>query len=134
VPVKLADLRPGDRVILNCPKSKVATHRQAEFIGVFKTLGEALDKEPGTALLVDVGTLEFIKSGKGGLWAGFVFQTSSDPTVRIRRGDGTYDEFLNPTGRMEMRGAYVVEADGSLREEEGRRIFIERRVGRVERG
>lgn len=121
-------------MILNCPKSKVATHRQAEFIGVFKKLEEALDKEPGTALLVDVGTLEFIKSGKDGPWAGFIFQTSSDPVVRIRNPNGSYSEFPNPAGKFDLRGAFVVEADGSLREEDGRRVFIERRVGRAQRG
>jgi hypothetical protein len=127
MPLKVTDLKPGDRVLLNCPKSRLMTKREAVFEGLYHSLQDAMADGPPGVLMIGKATEEFLRSGAQG-WAGFLFQVTREPVLHIRHPDGTFDEFPNLTGEMSLRGAFVVEPDGSLREEEGRRIFIERRV------
>ena len=129
MPLRITDLAPGDRVILNCPKSRVAQKREAQFEGIYHSLQDAMTGYD--ILLAGTSTAEFLESGGTLGWAAFLFQVSAEPLVRVRNPDGSPTYIPNPSGSMELRGAFVVEPDGSLREEEGRRIFIERRLGRV---
>jgi hypothetical protein len=102
--MKVTDLKPGDRVMLNCPKA-AKTHRQAIFQGIYRSVEEAMSAGNESALLVGAETEKFLR--EGGSWARFLLQTL----------DG-----------VSLGAAFVVETDGSLREEMGRRIFIERRL------
>jgi hypothetical protein len=107
MPFKITDLTPGDRVILNCPKSRVATHRQAQFEGIFQSLEDAMRREAAEgrlAYLAGSATAEFLNSRP---WARFLMQSRSS---------------------VELIGAFAVQPDGTLKDEEGRSIFIERRV------
>jgi hypothetical protein len=106
MPLNIADLKVGDRVILNCPKS-ARPKRAAQFEGIYYSIQEAMGNFD--AVLLPGGTAEFLSNAQLG-WAAFLMQTQ---------------------GGFSLRGAFRVEADGGLREEEGRRIFIERRIGRV---
>jgi len=44
MPLKVTDLKPGDRVLLNCPKSRVTAKREAVFEGIFASLSEAQER------------------------------------------------------------------------------------------
>ncbi len=129
MPLKITDLQPGDRVILNCPKARVSRQREAQFEGLFRSVAEAMTKIGDGALIMGPETAKFLE--EGGLWAAFLLQTRTDPVVRLRHVDGSHDDIPNLGGEIALRAAFVVEPDGSLREEEGRRVFIERRLGRV---
>lgn len=51
--VPLNSLKPGDHVVINCPKSRVAARRNAEFVGI-QTGADALRNPPappGTRVL-----------------------------------------------------------------------------------
>jgi hypothetical protein len=86
--------------------------RVAEFEGCYGSVDDVMAKHGEVAVIVGSGTIEFLKSGDG-LWAGFLF------------GSSEWGDF---------RAAFKVEPDGSLRDEEGRRIYVERRLGRVQTG
>ena len=100
--ISVRDLKPGDRVILNCPKSRATQRHMARFEGIFDA-PDAMASER-YLLLMSAGTLAFISAGP---WAAFF----------LRRG-GVEDTFF----------AFRVEEDGALREEEGKRVVVERRV------
>jgi hypothetical protein len=107
MPVPVADLKPGDRVVLNCPKSRVMQKREAQFEGIFSSIEDALAR--GDAMLMGTSTMGFLS---GRAWARFLFGRATD-------GSGI---------DVDAVGAFVVEPDGGLREEHGMRIFIERRM------
>lgn len=107
MPLKIQDLQPGDRVILNCPKAKTATQREAEFEGIFASVEDAV-RRGDRALLMGTTTADFLNAGNP--WARFL---------------------MGVRGGLDVVGTFVVEDDGCLRDEEGHRIFIERRLGRV---
>lgn len=106
MPLNITDLKVGDRVILNCPKA-TKPRREAQFEGIYHSIGDAISSLD--ALVLPGATAEFLASGALG-WAGFLLQTK---------------------GGVSLHAGFRIEPDGGLREEEGRRIFIERRVGRV---
>lgn len=128
MPLHVNDLQPGDRVMLNCGASKVMAKREAQFEGIFQTIEEAMQREASDragSILLPGASAEFLA---GGAFARFLFQRSNDLTVRFRRPDGSRVEVSNPAGTMDLVGAFRIEPDGALREEQGRRITIERRV------
>lgn len=109
MPLLVADLKLNDRVLLNCPKSQIATHRQAVFQGVFESLPEAMAESLrrgsiGIEYLPCSATPEFLN---GRHWARFLMGT---------------------LGNTELIGAFAIQPDGTLKDETGRSIFIERRV------
>jgi hypothetical protein len=109
MPIPVTDLQPGDRVVLNCPKSRVTAKRQAQFEGIYSSLADAMNG--ATILIAGTGTADFLE--QSGRFAGFLF------------------------GRMDnrdLRMALAIDPDGSLRDEEGRKIYVEQRLGRVNRG
>jgi hypothetical protein len=110
--LKVTELKRGDRVVLNCPKGRIPK-RKADFLGIFRSLEEAINATPGLILAVDATVADFLEKGERG-WAGFLLGVS-------------------PCG-TELRGAFIVEPDGSMREQEGRSVFIEQRLGRVSHG
>jgi hypothetical protein len=98
--IDVHDLSPGDRVVLNCPKSRIMPKRQAEFRALARNLSELPDGD----LVSRPGRL-FLESAAE--WAVFL---------------------LGEVEGARLLGLFAVDSDGGLREEEGRRIFIERRV------
>ena len=100
------DLRPGDRVVLNCSASRVMAKREAQFEGIFQTIEEAMARGTYDAVLLPGATAEFLSRGA---FARFLLQR-------------------NAIGPMDLVGAFRIEPDGALREEEGRRITIEMRM------
>jgi hypothetical protein len=103
MPIKLTDLKPGDRVMLNCPKARTQPRREAIFEGIFESVAAAAaDSE---IMAVGENTAAFLASGNG--WARSLLQTE---------------------GHFRLAIGFRIEPDGSLREEDGRRIFIERRL------
>jgi len=129
MPLKVTDLKPGDRVLLNCPKSRVTAKREAVFEGIFASLSEAQERTGTVHIdLVDDTAFAFLSHGK--TWARFLFQrVGPGECVNLRRADGSITALgLAPGCSTDLVGAFLVEPDGSLREEEGRRIFIERRI------
>jgi hypothetical protein len=109
MPIKVTELQAGDRVVLNCPKSRVTVKRNAEFEACYRTVDEMVEKHDAT--LITKATVEFLKSG--GLWASFLF--SSNDAIDLRCG-------------------FRVEPDGTMRDDEGRLVYVERRLGRVQAG
>jgi hypothetical protein len=105
MPLSVNDLQPGDRVVLNCPKARIMRKREAQFEGIFRSSVEASERGNRRALLISKPTIEFLASG--GAWARFLMESK---------------------GLWDVVAAFVIEPDGSMREEEGRRIFIERRM------
>jgi hypothetical protein len=132
--IPVTDLQPGDRVILNCPTARAgATKREAQFECIFRSVGEAMDKNGIDALLVGPSTLEFLSAGPA--WAKFLLQTSTGPAQILEYPGGGPVAGLPPfSGETALSAAFLIEPDGGLREEEGRRIFIERRLGRNTQG
>lgn len=128
--IDVRDLRPGERVVLNCPKAKGAQKREAQFEGIFERYADAMN-DPWSSersLLIQRHTVAFSRTQ--GPWSRFLLQTSergSDVVMRTPGGDA-----LHPPGSADaetrLMAVFAVEPDGGLREEEGRRIFIERRV------
>ena len=109
MPIKVTDLEPGDRVLLNAPKSRTATHREAIFMGLAPS---ALALMKDASIFIAAGealTVEFLDSSR--CWAGFQF-------------------FIGDAGTKFCCG-FAVDPDGSLRDDSGMRVFIERRLGRT---
>jgi hypothetical protein len=104
MPLSVNELQPGDRVVLNCPKARTMPKREAQFEGIFATLDEAQKSDLRAGMLIQQKSVTFLR---GGAFARFL----------MGRMDG-----------WDCIAAFVVEPDGSMREEEGRRIFIERRM------
>jgi hypothetical protein len=107
MPLRITDLQPGDRVVLNCPKSRVSVKREAVFEGIFESLDQTISKERTggrAAYLAGSATAEFLGSRP---WARFLMQSRSG---------------------VDLIGAFAIQDDGTLKDEEGRSIFIERRV------
>jgi hypothetical protein len=103
MPLHINDLQLGDRVVLNCGASRVMAKREAQFEGIFQTIGEAMSRDSRDGILLPGASAEFLA---GGAFARFLFQA----------------------GPTDLVGAFRIEPDGALREEEGRRITIEMRV------
>jgi hypothetical protein len=127
--IDVRDLQPGDRVVLNCPKALRNQKREAQFEGLFPSALEAMAAgSPFSAQLIQRHTEAF--TAAAGTWARFLLQTApagSDVLFTTPGGDALQ---MPPTGGFtrQLYAAFIVEPDGALREEEGRRIFIERRV------
>ena len=134
--ISVLDLKPGDRVILNCPKARMQTHREAQFEGIFLTMKDAIADRTKTGV---VNILEqrapeteaFHANAEGRRFARFLLQSTSDPNAVLRTAGGDVLRLPPdhvPGALVELVCAFHVEADGCLREGEGRRIFVERRV------
>jgi hypothetical protein len=110
--IPVTDLAPGDRVILNCPKARIPK-RQAQFQGLYNSTLEMID----AAFPADGDRLAIfadpIPPDEGQEWAAFLFWASDS---------------------QEMRGAFAVQPDGNLLDEEGRKIYVEQRLGRANQG
>jgi hypothetical protein len=127
MPIDVRQLQPGERVVLNCPKARFEQKREALFEGIFRSIKEAAARsvaEGRIDLLGGSTAAAFLNGGQP--WARFLFQRVAGGGLRMRQPDGT--RVTLPEGITELVGAFAVEADGTLRDETGRRIFIERRV------
>lgn len=115
MPVSIDSLAPGDRVVLNCPAARVDKKRPAEFEGVFAH-AEDCGRRPGRGLtIVDDTTREYVRKAE-------------------KRGERFARFLMETRGEVEICAVFVVEPDGALRDDEDRRIWIERRLGRVMQG
>jgi hypothetical protein len=135
MPVLVTDLTPGDRVMLNCPKARGnQTKRVAQFDGIFGSLDEAMTASGGVcALLTQRDTEAFIAAG--GRFAKFLLQTAAESTPILEYpGGGAIRGLPELPAGTQLIAAFVIEPDGSLRDEEGRRIYIEQRLGRAAQG
>lgn len=126
--IDVRELQPGERVVLNCPKARNYSKKEAQFEGLFDTAEAAM--EDGSIIkdqLIQRGTDAFMATP--GQWARFLLQSvpaGADTILRTPDGQALP---LSRTGLpRQLYGVFIVEADGGLREEEGRRIFIERRL------
>ncbi len=63
MPLSVLDLQPGDRVILNCPKARLATKREAIFEGIYSSAQTAGTVDDATAVLISAPSEEFLASG-----------------------------------------------------------------------
>jgi hypothetical protein len=108
--LRIDELAPGDRVILNCPSSRIMKKRDAVFEGVFNTLEAAMDAGEQPLHVAHRRTFEFLK---GERVARFLF----------RRGDTTEGGIA-----FDIMGAFAVDRDGGLHDENGVRLFIERKM------
>lgn len=127
MPLRVDELRVGDRVMLNCPKARTAQHREAIFQGVYRTIEEALSDRSGySALAMGPTTAAFLQNS--GAWAAFQLQRLDAPLVDLVHPDQTRSTFAPAPGGVNLCAAFQVEPDGGLREEQGRRVFIERRI------
>lgn len=132
--ISVVDLKPGDRVVLNCPKARgPQTKRVAEFGGIYASLEEAMLAHDYSALLTLEHTAAFIAAG--GKFAKFLLQTASGQSRILEYpGGGPVRGFPEVPAGTGLILALRIEPDGGLREEEGRRIFIEQRLGRAAQG
>jgi hypothetical protein len=104
MPLNVQDLKSGDRVMLNCPTGRIPK-REAIFEGIFKSLEEAAQPDKYHQVI-----------------------TMCVPSEELLR-TGAFARFLLGRGvDWELVAAFRVEPDGGLREDEGRRVFIERRL------
>jgi len=127
MPVSVADLKPGDRVVLNCPKARGQAKREAVFQGIFRSVAEAMASEPSIDAMIMLRQTEAFLS-QGPAWARFLLQTTSGPVQILEYPGGGAIKGVPYFGPTALMAAFLIEPDGGLREEEGRRIFIERRV------
>ena len=128
MPVSVTDLKPGDRVVLNCPKARGQAKREAVFQGIFRSVAEAMASEPSIDAMIMMPQTEAFLS-QGTAWARFLLQTISGPMQILEYpGGGAIKGMPSHDGPTALMAAFLIEPDGGLREEEGRRIFIERRV------
>jgi|SRR5579863_151170 len=104
MPLTITDLKPGDRVVLNCPKARTAQHKEAQFEGVFRSFQEMIKVGTADLTVISEPTVEYLQSER--LWARFRMFTGAS---------------------WELLAGFAVNPDGSLRDDEGRRITIERR-------
>lgn len=116
--ISVFELRPGDRVILNCPKARRITKRQAEFVGLFE--GE-MALAAGNDLVVGR-----FRPGNH-IWAKFLMQTATGGQIVEYPGGGAVAGVPPFAGVTALFAGFVVEQDGGMREEDGRRVFIEQR-------
>jgi hypothetical protein len=126
MPIPVTDLKPGDRVILNCPKARRQVKREAQFSGMFESFeaASAID----AVMIVREAAMRFISSG-GPAWARFLLQTvSGGNRILEYPGGGVIQGLPEVNGETLLLAVFAVEPDGSMREEFGRRIFIERRL------
>ena len=107
MPIAIHDLSPGDRVVLNCPKARVMQKREAQFEGVFRSFTEAAPASTHSVTISEPSP-SYVARGVSG-WARFL---------------------MGRVGRADIIGVFAVEPDGGLREDEGRRVFVERRLER----
>lgn len=105
--LRVDDLAPGDRVILNCPSSRIMRKRDAIFEGVFENMSDQVGDR--SAALMSPATYKFLE---GKRWARFMFSRHCN--------EGPLD--------FDVMGAFAVDADGGLRDQTGVRLFIERRM------
>ncbi|MEI9971102.1 MAG: hypothetical protein WDO73_03060 [Ignavibacteriota bacterium] len=78
-------------------------------------------------MILGASTSGFISSG--GMWARFLLQTCSGPAdVFEYPGGGVIQGLPQFDGETRLTAVFAIDPDGSMREEEGRRIFIERRL------
>jgi hypothetical protein len=110
MPILVAELAIGDRVILNCPRTKIPM-RHAQFEGLYKSTFQMIEAavRPDRLAIFDGK----IPPDEGQQWAAFLFWSSEN---------------------QEMRGAFAVGSDGRLRDEDGRKIYIVQRLGRANQG
>jgi hypothetical protein len=123
MPLHVADLTAGDRVVLNCPKSRGLAKREAQFKGVFKTLHEALREYDGALVLA--GSEREALLNLDGAVAAFVLQTGDPATFKYPSGETLEVPFA---GTSELTLTLRIKPDGSLHDETGMRVFIERRM------
>ncbi len=104
--LRIDDLAPGDRVILNCPSSRIMKKREAIFEGVFEDMADQVGDR--SAALMSPATYKFLE---GKRWARFMFSHSEEGPLNF-----------------DIMGAFAVDRDGGLRDQNGVRLFIERKM------
>jgi hypothetical protein len=124
MPVPVTDLKPGDRVLLNCPKARGQAKREAQFKGIYKSITDTLSEYDATAILRGPGTDALFESGQA--VAGFILQTGDPATFLYPSGEALHAPHAGGTSDLTL--VLRIEPDGSLREETGMRVFIERRM------
>jgi len=117
MPLRVEDLHPGDRVLLNCPKSRVQTKREAVFEGTYDSFEQAA--MTGHAFTV----WDAREHVPGRRWARFLLQTVEADVVHCGGA-----EFRTAAGVADLMIALAIEPDGSMRDDDGRGVFIERRM------
>jgi hypothetical protein len=128
MPLKVTELQPGDRVVLNCPKARGNQKREAQFKGIYHSIDDAMKADNCDVLAMGPMTEKFLSSG-GRRWAAFLLQTTTGPGQLMTYPGGDPVAGLPPfPGATRLTAAFVVEPDGGMREEQGRRVFIERRL------
>jgi hypothetical protein len=129
MPVRIEDLRPGDRVILNCPKARRLPRREVEFCGVI-TPDEAIERI-NRSVVRDFDDAAMDRQAR---YAEFLFGFAGpDQAVAFVQRDGR--RHLIPPGRPTRHCcALRIADDGTLKDDEGRTVFIERRVPRAAHG
>jgi hypothetical protein len=127
MPVNVRDLKPGDRVMLNCPKARYKARREAEFQKIY-TPAELREKTRGDRGLLVVGNLDPHSE-----YAVFLL------TVAVGEGYALVDgnsrlHIPNPPGAVLRHSCAMRITDGTLKDDEGRTVFIEQRLGRASFG
>ena len=123
MPVNVRDLKPGDRVMLNCPKARYKARREAEFQKIY-TPAELRELTDGDGGLLVIGHLDFNSE-----YAVFLL------TVAVGEGYALVDgnsrmAIPNPPGTVLRHMCAMRITDGTLKDDEGRTVFIEQRLGR----
>ena len=106
--LRVDELAPGDRVILNCPSSALMRKREAQFEGVYATLAEAIDDAEHLAHFMKASTRAFLE---GQRIARFLFRRGAEGGIAF-----------------DIMGVFAVDNDGGLRDQTGKRLFIERKM------
>lgn len=109
MPIRVTDLKPGDRVVLNCPMARVP-HRTAQFEGVYPSAAEAARTVAAGHDLTILAGKEFPAEGRHAVF------------------------LLSTVGSQELRGSFAVTPDGNLQDDDGRTIYVEQRLGRPNQG
>jgi hypothetical protein len=114
-PLTIDQLSEGDRVLLNCPKSPVGK-REALFLRI-TTWGEERPRHQ-----IDVSPVpgNYAPSQK---LAVFQLQVGHGRVVTARAGVQVDGDSLKI-----LTGGFAIQQDGTLKDDEGRAVFIERRV------
>jgi NADPH:quinone reductase-like Zn-dependent oxidoreductase len=110
LPIHVNDLKPGDRVVLNCPKSQRDSKREAIFKGVYASHAAA------------IAELAFTHPGGMKIYTPPSILTQRLPVAAFLL------QSADRAGMVLVWGAFTVQPDGSLREDQGLRVFIEQRV------
>ena len=126
MPLRVTDLQPGDRVIINCPKARRLARREVEFRGIL-TAAEIQEWASGG------GGAVYGKIEPDARYAEFLLRTVDTATPHDLLDEHGQRHRL-PDYRIVRHSCLMRIVGDGLKDDENRTVFIERRLARPAMG